>query len=161
MKLRSETWEALESLYEEKKVRNIGVSNYYVKHLKSLLEKCNVKPVINQIELHPLCIQWDTVEFCRENKIVVEAYCSLAQHDPNLIRDKTIVNLAKKYKKSESQICLKWALQNEFVIPRSKNPNRVKENCDIFDFEIEGNDMELINGMNIDYHVDWDPNSVN
>jgi diketogulonate reductase-like aldo/keto reductase len=158
---RYSTWEGLISLHEDKKVKNIGVSNYYTKHLRQLLDKCDAKPVLNQIEIHPLCFPKETIEYCQDNKIIVESYCPMAQQDSKLVKNKVILKLAEKYKKSPSQICIKWGLQNGFVvIPRSKKAVRIKENCDVFDFEIEEEEMELITGLNCDYHVDWDPTNI-
>jgi diketogulonate reductase-like aldo/keto reductase len=159
--LRQKTWEGLVTLKEDKLVRNIGVSNYYTKHLRLLLESSDTKPVLNQIEVHPLCFPKDTIDYCQSNGIIVESYCPLAQQDPNLVKNKVILNMSQKYKKTPSQICIKWGLQNGFVvIPRSKRPERIRENCEVFDFEIDADDMDLITGLNCDYHVDWDPSNV-
>jgi len=159
--IRAGTWEGLEKLYFEGKIKNIGVSNYYTNHLKDLLSRCKIKPVLNQIEIHPLLFPLDTINYCKENNIVVQAYCSMAQQDSKLVNNKIILKMAKKYKKSVSQICLKWALQHGIaILPRSKNKDRIKENCQLFDFEIESNDMEEINSLNCNYHVDWDPTNI-
>lgn len=107
-------------------MRDIGVSNYLKHHLEDLMKHSEVKPAINQFEIHPLLWEKETIDFCREHKIVIEAYSPLARADDKLFKNKTIISLAEKYHKSVAQICLRWALQQDFIVlPKSKHKNRI------------------------------------
>jgi len=153
-------WKALEEAVESKKVRSIGVSNFLPLHLKSIMENKNtkLKPAVNQIEIHPLFIDWETINFCRNNNIILQAYCPVARMHEKLIRNDTLMNLALKYNKSIPQILIRWSLQNDFcVLIKSANQERIKENFDIDDFDIEENDIKLISSLNCDFKVSWDP----
>lgn len=159
--VRAETWETLEQIKKEKLARNIGVSNFYTKHLRQLMERCDTKPVLNQIELHPLCVPQNTIDYCKENGIIVESYSTLAEQDPKLVKNEIILDLSKKYNKSPSQICLKWGLQCGYVvIPKSVTPSRIKENFQMFDWSIDDEHMDQINGLNCDFHVCWNPTDI-
>jgi diketogulonate reductase-like aldo/keto reductase len=138
-----ETWRAFEDLYKAKKIRAIGVSNFMPHHIEALMETAEIKPMVNQLKLCPGIDQPEIVKYCRENDIVVEAYSPFGT---GLIFDNEVMqNLAKKYNKTIAQICLRWCLQNDFVsLPKSANPIRIKDNTDIFDFELSAEDMDLI-----------------
>lgn len=143
--LNLETWRAMTDLYKEGKIRSIGVSNFKPHHLKALMET-EVKPMVNQIEFHPGMMQLDIYDYCRENNILVEAWSPLGS---GAMRTNEFINkIAEKYNKSFAQICLRWVLQNG-VLPLSKSvtPSRIKENAEIFDFEISAEDMEALNAM--------------
>ncbi|MFA7671865.1 MAG: aldo/keto reductase [Sphaerochaetaceae bacterium] len=141
-----ETWKALETLYEEKRVRAIGVCNFYVEDLKLLLDSSKIVPVVNQIELHPLLTQLKIREFCRQNGIAVEAWGPLLRG--NL--DVPLFNeLAEKHKNTKAQIVLRWHIQNEIiVIPKTVHPHRLRENIDIFDFSLDSEEMKMIDSLN-------------
>ncbi|MEG0690104.1 MAG: aldo/keto reductase [Clostridium sp.] len=157
--LHRETWMALEKLYSEGKVKAIGVSNFKVEHLKDIMENCKVKPMVNQIEFHPQLIQDDLMVFCRENNIQLEAWSPLMRG--KVFEIELLKELAIKYKKSIPQIVLRWDLQMGVVtIPKSINPERIKENSNIFDFEISGNDMERICLLNSEFRIGSDPDRV-
>ncbi len=141
--LSKETWRALEKLYKEGRVKSIGVSNFLVDHLKWLLEDAEIKPMVNQVEFHPRLIQKNLVDFCKENNIQLEAWSPLMRG--KVFQIELLQELARKYGKSISQIVLKWDLQMGVVtIPKSVTPSRIKENADIFDFEISKEDMDRI-----------------
>lgn len=141
-----ETWKALEDLYRDGKIKSIGVSNFLVSHLEDLLENCEIQPMVNQIEYHPGFMQKDIVDFCNKNNILVEAWSPLGTG--KMLENEVLINIAKKYKKSPAQICIKWILQNEILpLPKSITPTRIAENIDVFDFEIAKEDMEIINSM--------------
>lgn len=130
-----ETWKAFEKLYSEGKIRAIGVSNFKPHHLKVIFENCNIKPMVNQIELHPSHNQDETVKFCRNNNILVEAWGPLSTG--RIFKVKEMQDIADKYSKSIAQITLRWHIQNEILpLPKSVTPSRIKENSMIFDFEI-------------------------
>lgn len=151
-----DTWHALEKLYKDGKVRAIGVSNFKIHHLQTLMEQSEEKPVINQIELHPYLTQKDTLAFCKENGIAVEAWSPLGRG--RLLDDPTLVEIGKKYGKTAAQVTLRWHLQNDvIVIPKSVTPSRIKENSDIFDFELTPEDMERIDALNKNARTGKDP----
>lgn len=141
------TWKALEKLYQEGVIKAIGVSNFQIYHLENLFSHANEKPVLNQIELHPLLIQQRVRAFCSENDIAVEAWSPIARG--NLIENPILQSIAEKYGKTSTQVILRWHLQNDIiVIPKSVTPSRIKENADIFNFSLTNEDMEKINGLN-------------
>ncbi|MBM7684629.1 MAG: aldo/keto reductase [Epulopiscium sp.] len=157
--LNKETWRALEKLYKEKRVRAIGVSNFKVYHLEELMESCEIVPMVNQVEYHPRLQQTDLLEFCKKHNIQLEAWGPLMQgkiFDIPLMKE-----LSEKYNKTISQIALRWDLQTGVVtIPKSVTPERIKENSDIFDFEISKEDMERIAELNTGERVGTDPDDV-
>ena len=141
-----ETWKAFEKLYSDGKIRAIGVSNFKPHHLKVIFENCNIKPMVNQIELHPSHNQDETVKFCRNNNILVEAWGPLSTG--RIFKVKEMQDIANKYNKSIAQITLRWHIQNEILpLPKSVTPSKIKENSMIFDFELLKEDMELIQNL--------------
>lgn len=154
-----ETWKAFEKLYKDKRIRSIGVSNFKVHHLEDLLGDAEVVPMINQIELHPQFPQEEVREYCTKKGIIVEAWGSLMQ---GKIFDKEIIKeIAEKYNKTISQIALRWAVQIGIVtIPKSTHPERIKENLDIFGFNLDEQDMEKIAELNTGVRVGRDPDSI-
>lgn len=156
-----ETWQALEHLYADKRMRAIGVSNFKPHHLDELLQAAKYVPAVNQIELHPLLQQHETREFCTQHDIRIESYSPIMRAGKSL-QDPTLTALAEKYGKSPAQIVLRWHIQNGFiVIPKSANPQRIRENADIFDFELEPEDMEAINSMHRGERIGADPDTAN
>ncbi|WP_110928907.1 aldo/keto reductase [Bacillus massiliglaciei] len=142
-----ETWKALEHLYKEGKVRAIGVSNFHIHHLENLMANSEIKPVINQIELHPYLSQKEIRDFCAKHEILVEAWGPLGQG--NLINEPTVMKIAEKYGKSSAQVLIRWHLQNGIVvIPKSVTPSRIEENANVFDFELSKEDMNQIDALN-------------
>lgn len=159
-KLNIETWRALEKLYKEGKVRAIGVSNFLEHHLKIILDNCEIKPAVNQIEFHPGLMREGTRKICKENDIIVEAWSPLGKG--KMLKNELLIETAKKYNKSVAQLCLKWCLQNDVIpLPKSENEIRMKENLDLFDFQISDEDIRLINSMGYFDGSDMDPNSFN
>ncbi|MDC1080592.1 aldo/keto reductase [Flavobacteriaceae bacterium] len=145
-KTNADTWCAMEELQSEGKIKSIGVSNFFQEHLESLFQTAKVIPSINQIEFHPGYWQPQLVDFCEQNKIVVESWSPLARG--KVFGNETLINISKKHKKSVSQICLRWIIQHEVVvIPKSTNPERMSENMDVFDFELSAAEMEQINAL--------------
>lgn len=113
-----ETWKALETLYKEKKVKAIGVSNFQIHHLEDLMKDAEIKPMVNQLELHPLLSQSELRDFCRNQEIQIEAWSPLAQGE--LLENAALKDIAQKYGKSVAQVILRWDLQNGIVtIPKS------------------------------------------
>jgi methylglyoxal/glyoxal reductase len=142
-----DTYRALETLYEQGKVRSIGVSNFMIHHLEELMKDSKVKPMINQVEFHPQLFQKELLEYCKEQSIQLEAWSPLARG--NYLNDPILVELANKYGKTAAQIILRWDYQHGVVtIPKSTKPHRQKENADIFDFTLTEEEIEKINQLN-------------
>ncbi len=139
------TWKALIKLYKEGRVKAIGVSNFMLKHLMPLMDS-EIVPMVNQIEFHPGYMQNEVLDFCRGNKILVEAWSPLGCG--RVLSNNDLVTLADKYQKTVAQLCVRWAIQNSVVpLPKSVTPQRISENFDVFDFEISADDMNYINSM--------------
>ncbi|WP_283700101.1 aldo/keto reductase [Clostridium perfringens] len=154
-----EAWRALEYLYKEGRVKAIGVSNFQVHHLQDLLKDAEIKPVINQIELHPYLSQEKVREFCKENDIQVEAWSPLMAGN-GLLENDILKEIAKKYNKTTAQVVLRWDLQNQVItIPKSTNEGRLVENIDIFGFNLSKDDMDRIDSLNKDLRVGPDPDN--
>lgn len=160
VKLNVETWKALEKIYAEGRAKSIGVSNFLKNHLEIILNNCRVLPTVNQIEFHPGLIRKETIDFCKEKGIVLEAWAPLGKG--KMLKNETLINIANKYNKSVAQLCLKWCLQNDVIpLPKSENKERMKQNLDLFDFKINQEDMETINKMQFFAGSDMDPNTFN
>lgn len=144
--INADTWRALEKLYNDGRVRSIGVSNFMPHHIDALIEKAQILPMVNQIEFHPGFMQTDCVNYCKRNNIQVEAWSPLGR--TRVLANELLLSLATKYQKTSAQICLRWILQHDILpIPKSVTPERIKENIDIFDFEISEEDMQEIDSM--------------
>ena len=153
---RKETWKALEKLYEDKRVRAIGVANYLVPFLKELDSYGNVTPTVNQVEFSPYLFQEDLLKECQRKNIQLQAYTPLVRG--KRFDDPKLINLASRYKKTPAQIILRWALQlGVSTIPKSSNFIRLKENFGVFDFQIADADMKKINSFNEHFRVVDDP----
>ncbi|WP_347861647.1 aldo/keto reductase [Salimicrobium sp. PL1-032A] len=142
-----ETYKAMEQLQKDGKVRAIGVCNFDIEHLERLMEECDVKPAINQVECHPYLAQKDLKEFCDKNGILMEAWSPLMQGG-EVLKDPVVQQIAKHRGKTGAQVIIRWHLQNDrVVIPKSITPERIEENFDVFDFELTADDMEKLNGL--------------
>jgi diketogulonate reductase-like aldo/keto reductase len=140
-----ESWRAMTELYRAGKIRAIGVSNFLPHHLESLIAT-GVVPAINQIEFHPGFMQNETVEYCKKNGIVVEAWSPLGTG--RMLSNETLIAIAAKYNVSVAQLCIRWCLQNGTLpLPKSVTPSRIIENTNVFNFVISDGDMEIINAM--------------
>ncbi len=139
-----DTWRALEKLYKEGRVRAIGVSNFLPHHLDNLLENCEIKPMVNQIEYHAGYTQEATVQYCKKQDILVQAWSPISRG--RIFHDVTLVELAQKYQVSVAKLCLRFCVQNEIVpLPKAAGRERMRENMNLFDFEISDEDMKRIN----------------
>ena len=135
-----ETWKAMERLYDDCAVRAIGVSNHLPHHLLHILRDCNVRPMVNQLEFHPGYTQAATTSFCVNQGIQVEAWSPLGR--TRVLEDPLVLELAEKYGKTPAQICLRFCLQNNILpLPKSSSPERMKQNLELFDFDIELEDI--------------------
>ena len=145
-KANADSWRAMEELQAEGKIKSIGVSNFFQEHLEALFETANMKPAINQIEFHPGYWQPELVAYCKSNNIAVESWSPLARG--KVFENNVLKEIAKKHQKSVSQVCLRWIIQHDvIVIPKSTSPKRIAENMNIFDFELNTAEMELINNL--------------
>lgn len=154
-----EVWSTLEGLVAEGLTRNIGLSNYSCQLIGDLLKYCRIKPAVLQVELHPYLTQQGLVDFCLHNGIAVTAYSSfgassyvsmgVAKESESVLEDPVVTAIGSEYGKTGAQIVLKWAVQRgTAVIPKSMNAVRIKENFDLFDFELTDAQMTEINGLN-------------
>ncbi|KGR90828.1 glyoxal reductase [Ureibacillus massiliensis 4400831 = CIP 108448 = CCUG 49529] len=155
-----DTYRAIERLYEEKLIRVPGVSNHHEHHLEKISTKANVKPMVDQIELHPYLSQKPLLNYCKVNGIAVTAWAPLGRG--KILEDETIAKIAAKYNKTAAQIILRWHYQNDVMsIPKSVTPSRIEENMNIFDFEMSVEDIEAIDGLNKDLRTGKDPDNFN
>ncbi|MBR3975043.1 MAG: aldo/keto reductase [Clostridia bacterium] len=144
--INASTWRAFEDAYKSGKIRAIGVSNFQKKHYDALAERCEIKPMVNQIEFHPGYIQSETVAYSQKQGMLVQAFSPLGCGA--VLSDKTLEAIAKKYNKSAAQLCLRFVLQSGLnVLTKSVTPSRIIENADIFDFEINAEDMAVISAL--------------
>ncbi len=154
--LRKSSWKALEEIREAGQAKSIGVSNYTIRHLEELKNYAKDMPVINQVELHVFLQQPELIDYCREHGITVEAYSPLAHGTP--MDNEGVSAIAKKHSKTYAQIMVRWCLQKDLVvIPKSATPDRIRENIDVFSFELDGEDMERLAGLDKDMRTCWSP----
>jgi 2,5-diketo-D-gluconate reductase A len=150
------TWQALEEFYREGRARSIGVSNFQPKHLRRLHTESEIPPAVNQIEVHPYLTQDELRGFCAEHQIAVEAWSPLGQG--NCLADPTIDAIARQAGKTPAQIVLRWHIERgDILFPKSVTPERIRENIDIFDFELPGADVEAISALNRNERTGPDP----
>ena len=153
-----EAYLEMEKLQKEGLVRSIGVSNFRKSHLENLLSKVNVIPSVDQIETNPQFVDEETIQYCIENKIIVEAWSPLGSGA--CLNDNEINLIADKYHKSTAQIILRWLLQKGIVVlPKSVHENRIIENINLFDFELSEEDMHLIDQLNQHKRTGPDPDT--
>ena len=145
-KANADTWRAMEELQRQGKIRSIGVSNFFPHHLDALLQTATVVPAINQIEFHPGYRQPGVANYCRQHNIVVEAWSPLAR---GRVADNALLQqLAARYNKSVSQICLRWILEHGAIpIPKSTTAERIEENINVFDFNLTQEEVRQINDL--------------
>ncbi|GAB6521140.1 aldo/keto reductase [Bacillus cereus] len=153
-----DTWRALETLYKEKRVRAIGVSNFQIHHLQDVMKDAEIKPMINQVEYHPRLTQKELQVFCKEQGIQMEAWSPLMQGQ--LLDNETLQEIAEKHGKTTAQVILRWDLQNGVItIPKSTKEHRIIANADVFNFELTKEDMEKIDALNQNHRVGPDPDN--
>lgn len=155
---RLESWRVLEQLNTEGIARSIGVSNFLVHHLDELLAHCSVPPAVNQIELSPFLYRSreDTLRRCAEEGIAVEAYSPLTKG--RRLNDATVAAAAREVCRTPAQVLIRWSLQKGFVVlPRSSNPARIAENADVFDFDLDDDQMVRLDALDEGLTTGWDP----
>ncbi|CCW70545.1 unnamed protein product [Phytomonas sp. Hart1] len=152
----TETWRAFEKLYNDKKVRAIGLSNFNIEHIEHILSICSVSPMVNQIELHVLFQQTKLRKYCKEKNIVITGWRPLG--DGKFASNSTIVALAEKYHCTPAQILIRWQLQlGIVVIPKSVKQERITENFCVLDFELDESSITLLNSMDDGQRTGPDP----
>ncbi|WP_017976986.1 aldo/keto reductase [Actinopolyspora halophila] len=152
-----DTWKAFEKLHSEGRAKAIGVSNFHKAHLRRLFDETGIVPAVNQIELHPNLQQSELREFHTENGIVTEAWSPIGQ-GKGLLENSGLQTMAEKYGKTAAQVVLRWHVQlGHVAIPKSATPSRVRENLDVFDFELSADDMAAIGELETGNRVGPDP----
>lgn len=156
---RIQTWRAMEALVKEGITRNIGVSNFNISLLRDLLAGCEIAPAVLQIEIHPYLTQKKTIRFCQENNIQITSYSTMGGNsyvelgmstkEEAITDTDTIKSLAAKHGKTCAQIILRWAVQQGLaIIPKTSKQERLKENSDLFEWELSASEMKEIDGLN-------------
>lgn len=154
------TWKIMEELYKSGVVKNIGVANFHRHHLELLMKETMIRPVVNQVEIHPLLSQKELISYCKSNEIIVEAYTPTGRKCPELLDNLILKNLAVKYGKTIHQVILRWHFQNGVIpIPKSNNRNRQIENISIFDFSLTQAEMDMVDSINIDRRLRYNPDN--
>lgn len=155
-------WRAMEELYQEGKIRAIGVCNFYPERLADLCLNAKVVPAVNQIECHPFFQRGKDMETMREYGVQIEAWGPLAEGQKNIFRNETLATIGAKYGKSVAQVILRWHIQRGVVIiPKSIHKERIEENLNIWDFELSAEDIDMISGMDVGHSEIIDHSSPN
>ena len=155
-----DTWREMEKLYKEGYIKNLGVANCHQHHIENILKMCEVRPVLNQIEVHPLFTQKPLIDYCKTERIQVEAYSPIAQNNDRLRNNKKLKNIASSHGKSLQQVVLRWHIQNGVIpVPRSTNTTRLASNIDVFDFSLTEEEMKIIDAININSRLRYDPDN--
>ena len=150
------TWQTLEEFYRDGRARSIGVSNFQAHHLRRLHGEADIPPAVDQIEVSPYLTQDELRGFCAEHQIAVEAWSPLARG--HVLDDPTIDEIARRVGKTPAQVVLRWHIERgDIIFPKSVTPDRIKENFEIFDFELSGADVESIALLNRNERTGPDP----
>ena len=153
---RRQSWLALEKLYNEKQVRAIGVANYLIPFLEEMETYATITPALNQVEFSPYLYLHNLEQYCKSKKIQLQSYTPLIRGKK--FNDSRLLSIASKYKKSPAQVILRWNIQKGIsAIPKSSNKERLRENFDLFNFEIEEKDMFALDNLNENFRVVDDP----
>lgn len=155
-----EAWLAMEELYNEGKIKAIGLSNFHESHIQRIMEIASVKPMVNQVESHPYMANQALIDLSKAKGMEVEVWSPLGGTGGNLLQDEVIKEIAGRYEKTPAQIVLRWDIQREvIVIPKSTHKERIVSNMDIFDFELSPQDMEKIQQLDRNLRVGPDPDN--
>lgn len=157
--LNRETWRAFERLYNEGRVKAIGVSNFLIHHLQEIMQDCEIKPMVNQVELHPEYPQQELADFCKNSNILVEAWSPLMQG--RIFQLPLLRELGQKYGQSVSQIAIRWILQKGIVpLPKASGIEHIRQNADVFGFELDKEDMLKIDALKGSGRMGSDPEHI-
>jgi len=158
-RVRRESWRALVRLYDEKRVRAIGVSNYTVRHLEELLEESPVPPAVNQVEFHPFLYQRELLAYCRAKRIQLEAYAPLVK--AQRLEHPVLRRVGAVHGKTPAQVLVRWCIEHEVVvIPKSVRRGRIEENAQVFDFALTPDEVAALDALDEGYRTSWDPTGV-
>lgn len=153
-----QAWKDLEAAHAAGKVKSIGLSNFMEEHLQDILSVGNIPPAVNQIEYHPYLVQADAISCCDEHNIALTAWSPLMQG--KFLEEDLFKEIAAKYDKTPAQVVLRWAIQNDVtIIPKSTNKGRIEENGDVFDFELDEEDMVSIDELERGEHFGPNPHN--
>ena len=153
-----QSYKIMEEIYKSGRAKAIGVSNFKTHHLQDLLDNTEIVPAVNQMEFNPQMQDNDILQMCRDNGIVFEAWSPLGSGA--CLHNKEIIQIGKKYNKSAAQVIIRWLLQKEIVVfPKSIHEKRIKENADVFDFNLSNEDIKLIDSMNKNLRTGADPDN--
>ncbi|KAM7366135.1 hypothetical protein PAMP_015603 [Pampus punctatissimus] len=156
---RAQSWATLEELHAQGKLKAIGVSNYTPAHMRELMQSCKVPPAVLQDEFHPQLCQAELRSVCEEYGVCFQAYSSLGKGE--LVTDPVVMEVAKNCKRTPAQVLLRWAVQQGVpVIPKSSNPDRIKDNARLFDFTLSDTDMNRLSALDCGHKYCWDPSEV-
>lgn len=156
---RAQSWAALEELHAHGKLKAIGVSNYTVAHMRELMQSCKIPPAVLQVEFHPRLCQAELRSLCKEYGVCFQAYSSLGKGE--LVTDPLVMELAKNCERTPAQVLLRWAVQQGIpVLPKSSNPDRIKDNARLFDFSLSDTDMDRLTALDCGHKYCWDPSEV-
>ncbi|MBV7389536.1 MULTISPECIES: aldo/keto reductase [Enterococcus] len=156
----NDSWKAMEEVYESGRAKAIGVSNFHQHHIEELMTTAKIKPMVDQVEIHPTLTQEPLRKYLASENIAVEAWSPLGQG--KILSNPTLMKIAETHQKSVAQVIIRWHLQSDIiVIPKSVHENRIKENFDVFDFELSPDDMKEIDSLNINERLGGDPDNFN
>ena len=151
-----DTWQGMEDLYKNDKVKNIGVSNFNAEHLEALLAQVSIKPVINQVEFHPYLTQSELRRYLEVQNIHVESWSPLM--NAQILEDDTVKSVASEINKTPAQVIIRWNIEHGVVvIPKSVTPSRIEENLNVFDFELTKAHIERLDSLNEDKRIGPNP----
>ncbi|MFI3205993.1 MAG: aldo/keto reductase [Clostridia bacterium] len=159
---KSDAWKVFEELYEMGKIRAIGVSNFHKNHLDELMQTAKIKPMVNQIESNPVFNNQELIDYCQSEGIAVEAWSPLGGNGASILSNEALIKIADKHKKSPAQVIIRWNYQRDVVVlPKSATKSRIFDNYNIFDFELDENDMKEIFDINENKRSGADPDNFN
>ncbi|WP_049423423.1 aldo/keto reductase [Staphylococcus warneri] len=155
-----DTWQGMEDLYKQERVKNIGVSNFNVDHFEALLAQVSIKPVINQVEFHPYLIQKELRQYLDVQNIVMESWSPLM--NAQILDDEVVNQVAQEVGQTPAQVIIRWNYQHQVVtIPKSVTPHRIDENLNILDFELNDDQMKKLDDLNQNKRIGPDPSEFN
>ena len=157
--INADTWRALEDLYTQGRVRAIGLSNFKPHHIETLMKHARIEPVVNQIEFYPGRMQEETLNYCLEQGMIVEAWSPLGRG--KTLTNENIAAIGKRHGKSNAQVCLRWLIQLGMLpLPKSGNVERMKQNLEVFDFELTPDEMAIISAQENPTGRFWDADEI-
>lgn len=155
-----DTWQGMEDLYKQERVKNIGVSNFNVDHFEALLAQVSIKPVINQVEFHPYLTQKELRQYLDVQNIVMESWSPLM--NAQILDDEEVNQVAQEVGQTPAQVIIRWNYQHQVVtIPKSVTPHRIDENLNILDFELNDDQMKKLDDLNQNKRIGPDPSEFN